>query len=65
MEDEDYAGSNRNQLNAREQACIQLRVPESGTPWLDNLIRKSIREENKVVGPNPSQFSLFGGGDAG
>lgn len=32
-------------FDAREQACIELRVAESGTPWLDELIRKARRME--------------------
>lgn len=32
-------------LSAREHAAIQLRVPNSGTPWLDEMIRKSLRQE--------------------
>lgn len=32
-------------LTAREHACIALRVPESGTPWLDDKIRKARRTE--------------------
>ena len=27
----------------RERACIDLRVAESGTPWLDEMIRKARR----------------------
>lgn len=30
-------------LTAREHAAIQLRVPTSGTPWLDDMIRQSLR----------------------
>lgn len=32
-------------LSAREHASIQLRVPNSGTPWLDEMIRASLRQE--------------------
>lgn len=28
-------------LTKRERACIALRIPESGTPWLDTLITKA------------------------
>lgn len=59
MED-DYEGSNRTHLNAREQACIMLRIPESGTPWLDRLILRSIvREEATVVDDNSQQLPLL------
>lgn len=44
--DEQYfPGAERKQLTAREYACVLLRVPESGTPWLDELIRESIVED--------------------
>ena len=29
----------------REYAAIKLRVPDSGTDWLDEMIRKSVRDE--------------------
>ena len=32
-------------LTAREHACIQLRVPKSGDPELDSLIREAVRRE--------------------
>ena len=32
-------------LSAREYACILLQVDDSGTPWLDDLIRKARRME--------------------
>lgn len=32
-------------LSAREHAAIQLRVPNSGTPWLDEMIRQSLQQE--------------------
>lgn len=28
-------------LTAQEHAAIQLRVPNSGTPWLDDMIRQA------------------------
>lgn len=31
-------------LTAQEYAAIMLRVPESGTPWLDDMIRKARRD---------------------
>lgn len=38
-----YDGSNRSHttLSAREYACIHLKVPHSGTDWLDSLIKDS------------------------
>ena len=32
-------------MTLREYAAIKLRVPESGTDWLDEMIRKSMRDE--------------------
>lgn len=34
-----------NGLSAREYAAIKLRVPDSGTEWLDAMIRKSLRDD--------------------
>ena len=35
----------QNGITAREHAAIQLRVPTSGTDWLDAMIRQSLRAE--------------------
>ena len=32
-------------MTLREYAAIHLRVPDSGTPWLDEMIRSSLGEE--------------------
>lgn len=32
-------------FNLREQACLMLQVPKSGTPWLDNLIIESLKNK--------------------
>ena len=32
-------------LTPQEYAAIHLRVPDSGTPWLDEMIRKAKRDE--------------------
>lgn len=32
-------------LTASEYAAIKLCVPDSGTPWLDEMIRKSLRDK--------------------
>jgi hypothetical protein len=29
-------------MTLRQYAAIKLKVPESGTPWLDDMIRKSL-----------------------
>jgi hypothetical protein len=36
-------GTEHGGLTAREYAAIALRVPESGTPWLDQMIAASRR----------------------
>ena len=38
--DRDYAG-----MTLRQYAAIKLRVPSSGTDWLDEMIRQSLRDE--------------------
>jgi hypothetical protein len=32
-------------MSLRQYAAIKLRVPESGTDWLDDMIRKSLRTD--------------------
>ena len=32
-------------MSLREYAAIKLKVPESGTDWLDDMIRKSLRDD--------------------
>ncbi len=34
-----------NGMNLRQYAAIKLRVPDSGADWLDDMIRKSQRNE--------------------
>jgi len=41
----DHAHEGHNGLTACEYAAIQLKVPDSGTDWLDDMIRKSNRNE--------------------
>ena len=36
-------------LTAQEYAAIQLRVPESGTEWLDAMIRKARRMDTETT----------------
>ncbi len=31
-------------MSLREFACIQLCVPETGTPWLDKIIRRALHD---------------------
>ena len=42
FEKEDYIHDG---MSLREYAAIKLKVPESGTDWLDDMIRKSLRDE--------------------
>jgi hypothetical protein len=32
-------------FNKRQRAAVDLRVPDSGRPWLDDMIRQSLRQE--------------------
>lgn len=32
-------------MSLREYAAIKLKVPESGTDWLDNMILQSLKDE--------------------
>ena len=32
-------------MTLRDCACIELRVPETGKPWLDEIIRKGLRND--------------------
>ena len=32
-------------MSLRQYAAIKLRVPDSGTDWLDDMIRQSLRDE--------------------
>lgn len=36
-----------NGLTIREEVCIRLKVPESGTTWIDELIKKSLTNGKK------------------
>ena len=38
-------------MTLRQYAAIKLRVPDSGTDWLDDMIRQSLRDDfaSKVV----------------
>jgi len=48
-------------MSLREYAAIRLRIPESGEDWLDEMIRKAMRDEfaGMVVG---SYFQIFPSG---
>lgn len=45
----DVAPANADQIcsgfSQRQRAAIDLRWPDSGTPWIDSMIRKSLRAE--------------------
>ncbi|UXC34814.1 hypothetical protein [Cupriavidus gilardii] len=42
---EGWTRSDASGLTARQYAAIHLRVPDSGTDWLDDMIRKAQRDE--------------------
>ncbi len=35
-------------LSKLDYACIHLKVPKTGKPWLDALITESLRNEEKL-----------------
>ena len=37
------------QMTLREQCALKLRVPTSGTDWLDEMIEKALRLEFELV----------------
>ncbi|QKS60447.1 hypothetical protein [Cupriavidus gilardii] len=41
---EGWTRSDASGLTARQYAAIHLRVPDSGTDWLDDMIRKAQRD---------------------
>ena len=42
---DNYASPNSTGMTLRQYAAIKLKVPDSGTDWLDNMIRQSMRED--------------------
>ena len=53
-------------MSLRQYAAIKLRVPNSGTDWLDEMIRQSLRDElaaERASGNDPAN-PQDGGGDA-
>lgn len=36
-------------MTIRTQACIQLRIPKTGEPWLDDLIREARRQDHAAM----------------
>jgi hypothetical protein len=45
-----YENSATDEKSLRIHAAIQLRVPRSGIPWLDRMIRESRRLDAKTRG---------------
>ena len=43
------AGERHAGLNMRQYAAIQLKVPNSGTEWLDDMIRTSLRNDFAAI----------------
>lgn len=42
---QDAASWQAHGMTLRQYAAIKLRVPDSGTDWLDDMIRQSLRDE--------------------
>lgn len=40
-----YVPNNSEGMTLRQYAAIKLKVPDSGTDWLDDMIRQSLRDE--------------------
>ena len=49
-------------MTLRQYAAIKLRVPNSGTDWLDEMIRQSLRDELAKVAMNALEFRGDNGG---
>ena len=43
-EDIDHSNFDHATLTQRQYAAIHLQVPDSGEPWLDDMIRQSLRD---------------------
>jgi hypothetical protein len=41
-------------MTLRQYAAIHLKVPNSGTDWLDDMIRQSLRDDFAAKAPMPS-----------
>ena len=41
----DHANDGHNGMTLRQYAAIKLRVPDSGSDWLDAMIRTSVRDD--------------------
>lgn len=60
-------------MTLRQYAAIKLRVPDSGTDWLDDMIRQSLRDElagkalNALIGDSfyQSEGAAIGWGEIG
>lgn len=51
-------------LSPRQYAAIQLRVPDSGTAWLDAMIHESLRNEYRkaaLAGAGTAKVTCIGG----
>ena len=53
----DFYGSG---MSLRAYAAIKLRVPDSGIDWLDEMIRKSLRDKSAEaaisIGKTPAEY---------
>jgi hypothetical protein len=50
----DELGDPYNGMTLRQYAAIHLKVPNSGTDWLDDMIRQSLRDDFAAKAPMPS-----------
>jgi len=41
-------------LSAAEYAAIHLKVPKSGTPWLDEMIEEANRRDSVIIQNKPT-----------
>ncbi len=49
------AGERHAGLNMRQYAAIHLKVPNSGTEWLDDMIRTSLRNDFAMIAESEKQ----------
>jgi hypothetical protein len=49
-------GALRKYLTAREEACLRLLIPKSGTEWLDELIKEA--REGSFIEPVTDSVSI-------
>ena len=51
-------GGPAKEMSLQDYACIKLKIPETGRPWFDDLIRKSLRNDLAAHAPEmPGWFA--------